>query len=211
MENKKWLKRFASWAMIAGVLALVFYIVHDIVGGMNYPGYDRMSQAVSDLTATDAPSYQIASYYSHIYGIFSCMCCALLCVLAHDLNKTLKWGIYLFALMNFVSAIGYSLFPLSSAGYDGSFQSFMHVYVVTILVILLSIVSLILIAIGSFKSGRKALGILAIIAFVAMFFGAAGTAAFPKEVFGIIERFSTYSAVVFTAILGIFSSGFIAE
>ena len=113
--------------------------------------------------------------------------------------------------MNFVSAIGYSLFPFSSVGYDGSFQSFMHVYVVTILVVLLSIVSLILIAIGSFKSGRKSLRILAVIAFVAMFFGAAGTATFPKEVFGIIERFSTSSAVVFTAILGIYSSSFIAE
>ena len=208
MENKELIKRLSRWATVCGILALVFYILHDIIGGMNYPGYDRMSQAVSDLTAVDAPSYQVASSYSHIYGIFSCLCCTFLCILVHDLNKTLKWGIYLFALMNGVSAIGYSLFPLTSGGYDGSFQSFMHVYVVTILVVLLSVVSLILIAIGSFKSGRKTLGILAVIAFVAMFFGAIGTSVFPKEVFGVIERFSTYSAVVFTAVLGIYSSTF---
>ena len=198
-------------AMLWGILALVFYVLHDIIGGMNYPGYDRMSQAVSDLSAIDAPSYQIASSYSQIYGIFSCLCCGFLFVLAYDLNKTFKWGIYLFCLMNFVSAIGYSLFPLTSGGYDGSFQSFMHVYVVTILVVLLSIVSLILIAVGSFRSNRKTLGILAIAAFVAMFFGAIGTNVFPKEVFGVFERFSTYSAVVFTAVLGIYSSRFYIE
>lgn len=32
---------------------------------------------------------------------------------------------------------------MTSSGYDGSFQSFVHVYVITILVVLLSIVSLI--------------------------------------------------------------------
>ena len=106
--------------------------------------------------------------------------------------------------MNFISAIGYSLFPLSGAGYDGSFQSFMHVYIITTLVILLSIVSLILIAVGAMKEKHKALGILAIVALVLMFIGAVGSQNMPKEIFGVIERFSTYGAVVFMAILGIF-------
>lgn len=48
--------------------------------------------------------------------------------------------------MNFISAIGYALFPLSSAGYDGSVQSFIHAYILTALVIL-SIVSLVLMVI----------------------------------------------------------------
>ena len=37
-----------------------------------------------------------------------------------------------------------------------------------------------------------------------MFFGAAGSGILPKSVFGIVERFSTYSAVVFTMVLGIY-------
>ena len=57
-------------------------------------------------------------------------------------------------------SIGYALFPLSSAGYDGSFQSFVHVYVLTILVVTLSIISLITIAVGAFKSKYILLGIL---------------------------------------------------
>ena len=121
-----------------------------------------------------------------------------------DERKSLKAGICLFTAMHGVSAIGYSLFPLSGSGYDGSVQSFIHVYIVTALVVLLSIVSLILIAVGSFRDHRKGLGFLSLVALACMFFGAVGSMNLPKEIFGIVERFSTYSAVVFTGILGVY-------
>lgn len=194
-----------NFLCLSGVVGIIFYVLHDIIGALNYPGYNWMSQAVSDLTATDAPSFVVANGFSSVYGIFSCVCCTCLCILATGIRqKALRLGIYLFAIMNFVSAIGYSLFPLSSAGYDGSVQSFIHVYVVTVLVVLLSIISLILIAVGALKSGHKILGVLAILAFVLMFVGAAGNTNVPKEIFGIVERLSTYSAVVFTGVLGVY-------
>ncbi len=191
------------WTLVFGLMSVVFYFLHDIIGARCYPGYEWTKQAVSDLTAVDAPSYVVAGGISTVYGICSCVCAAFLCVMVRNERKVFKIGIYLFSLMLAVSAVGYSLFPLSSGGYDGSTQSFMHVYVITALVVLLSIVSLILIAIGSFKDKQKALGILAIAAFACMFFGAIGNALLPKEIFGVVERFSTYSAVVFTAVLGI--------
>ena len=203
MKTKKSLINY--FVLFSGILSAVFYLLHDIIGAANYPGYDWKSQAVSDLTATDAPSFAIAGGFSHVYGIFSCLCCELLCILVQkSKKKTLRLGVYLFAIMNAISAIGYSLFPLSGAGYDGSVQSFVHVYVVTIAVVLLSIISLILIAVGAFKTKRKVLGILAIAALVLMFVGAVGSGNVPKEIFGIFERFSTYSAVLFTAVLGIY-------
>lgn len=201
MKNKK----LISYLCLSGILSIIFYLLHDIVGAMNYPGYDWMSQAVSDLTSTDAPSFVVASGFVTVYKILNCLCCALLCILVmNESKKSFKVGIYLFSIMNFISAIGYALFPLSSAGYDGSVQSFIHVYILTALVVLLSIVSLILIAVGSFKSKYKLLGIFAIISLVLMFIGAVGSANVPKDIFGVIERFSTYSAVIFTGILGIF-------
>jgi len=196
-------RQMRIWVLISGLLSVVFYIMHDVVGALYYPGYDRMTQAVSDLTAVDAPSRIVAGGYTSVYGIFTGICCAFLCILAGRSNKVFRLGIYLFTAMNAVSAIGYSLFPLTGSGYDGSFQSFVHVYVVTVLVVLLSIVSLIVIAIGCFKEDRKVLGCLALLALACMFFGAAGSGALPKSVFGIVERFSTYSAVVFTGVLGI--------
>ena len=159
---------------------------------------------MSDLTAVDAPSRNITSGYTAVHGIFSGICCAFLCIMVMDVRKDLKVGIYLFATMHAVSAVGYSLFPLTGSGYDGTVQSFIHVYVVTVLVVFLSIVSLVLIAISSYRDHRPWLGTLAVIALFCMFFGAVGSANLPKVVFGLFERFSTYSAVLFTSILGIY-------
>ena len=204
MKNKK----LINWLCLSGVISIIFYLLHDIIGAINYSGYNWMSQAVSDLTSTDAPSFVVASGFVTVYKILNCLCCALLCILIkNEDKKTLRLGVYLFSIMNFISAIGYALFPLSSVGYDGSMQSFIHVYILTTLVVISSIVSLVLIAIGSFKSKYKLLGISAIISLVLMFIGAVGSANVSKDIFGIVERFSTYSAVVFTGILGIF--GFI--
>ena len=198
-------RRLINYLCLSGIISIVFYLLHDIVGSMNYPGYSFMSQAVSNLTATDSPSFVVASGFVTVYKIFNCLCCALLCILVKNENKkSFKLGVYLFSIMNFISAMGYALFPLSSAGYDGSKQSFIHVYVLTTLVVLLSIISLVLISIGSFKSNHKLLGLLAIISLLLMFVGAVGSANVSKEIFGIIERFSTYSAVIFTGILGLY-------
>ena len=199
MNNKK----LINWLCLCGVLSIIFYLLHDIIGAINYPGYNWMSQAVSDLTAADAPSFVIASGFTTVYKILHCVALVLVCILVKDERKSLRTGIYLYTIMGFVSSIGYALFPLSSAGYDGSVQSFIHVYVLTILVVLLSIVSLILIVIGSFKSNKKLLGILAIIALALMFVGALASQIVPKEIFGIFERFSTYSVVIFNGVLGI--------
>lgn len=205
MEKKK----LINWLCLGGIISIIAYFLHDIMGALSYPGYNWMSQAVSDLTATDAPSFVVASGYVTIHKIFSCICSILVCILIkNETKKTLRLGIYLYSIMNFISAIGYALFPLSSAGYDGTVQSFIHVYVLTALVVLLSIISLILIAVGSLKckteNKHKLLGILAIIALVLMFAGAVGSQNVSKEVFGIFERFSTYSAVTFTGILGLY-------
>ena len=196
------------WLLICGILNVVFYLLHDVIGARFYPGYNWMAQAVSDLTATDAPSRLIASELTKIHAIFSCVTCTLICISAKDLwketsEKILRLGVYLFVTMHWISAIGYSLFPLTGSGYDGSFQSFVHVYVITVLVVLLSIVSLILIAAGGFKSGNKVLAWCALAAFLLMFAGAAGSGLVPRQYFGIPERFSTYSAVCFTAVIAV--------
>ena len=203
MKNKK----LINWLCLSGFISIIFYLLHDIVGAINYPGYNWMSQAVSDLTAIDAPSFVVASGFVTVYKTLNCLCCALLCILIKsEKKKSLRLGVYLFSIMNFISAIGYALFPLSSTGYDGSVQSFIHVYILTALVVILSIISLILIAVGSLKGKdkHKLLGILAIVSLILMFIGAVGSANVSKEIFGVIERFSTYSAVVFTGILGIY-------
>ena len=66
---------------LSGIISLIFYWLHDVVGSRYYPGYDWMSQAVSDLTAVTAPSFLVANGLSSAYGLFACLCCALVCVI----------------------------------------------------------------------------------------------------------------------------------
>ena len=107
--------------------------------------------------------------------------------------------------MIWVSGVGYTLFPLSSKGFQGTFQDIMHFYVVTIIVVLLSIVSLILIFIGGRQNKQtKLIAILGLIVLLSMFLGAIGTGVAPKAYFGLFERFSVFSVVIYTALLGLF-------
>ena len=107
--------------------------------------------------------------------------------------------------MNWVSHVGYAMFALSDAGKDISgFQEVMHM-AVTVCVVLLSIVSLVILIIAGHKDKQvKGEGIWAGICLFLMFMGPVGMAAFPPQYFGIFERFSTFSAVGYNAILGLY-------
>lgn len=84
-------------------------------------------------------------------------------------TRRLRAGVYLFAIMEWVSAIGYRMFPLSDSGYAGAFQDVMHM-VVTALVVLLSIVSLsVIVSAGLKDKSCRFYGVCAAIALVSVF------------------------------------------
>lgn len=167
--------------------------------------------AVRDLTSVSAPSFIVANGLAAVHGIFGCLCCALVCVIIQGkANKPLRLGVYIFTVIIWVSAVGYSLFPLSESGYAGSLQDFMHVYVVTALVVVFSISSLTLIAAVGFRMKTfKSLAVFASIALGFMLAGAIGVNAVPLDCFGIFERFSVYSTVIFNAVLGLYGFAFL--
>lgn len=190
---------------LLGVISLLSYTAAVIFAPLAYPGYDWMSQAVSDLSASNAPSEMLWGQLSSLYGVCGIVSIMMVCVFIKDkLNKTLRIGIYIFAAMNWISNVGYAMFPLSDSGNAGAFQDIMHIYVVTVLVVLLSIVSLVVIMVGGFRDKRyRYLAVCAAIALLLMFAGAIGTSVVPKEFFGIPERFSVFAATGFNAVLGI--------
>ena len=118
-------------------------------------------------------------------------------------TRRLRAGVYLFAIMEWVSAIGYRMFPLSDSGYAGAFQDVMHM-VVTALVVLLSIVSLSVIISAGIKSKNcRSYGVCAAVALAMMLVGAMGMKIVPAEYFGVVERFSVFAATGFNTALGI--------
>lgn len=199
-------KTIIQWFGLLGVLSLLSYTVAVVFSPLAYPGYNWMAQAVSDLMADNSPSKMLWNQLSSLYGECGIVSIMMVCVFVQDkLNKTLRLGIYLFAAMNWVSNVGYGMFPLSDSGYAGSFQDIMHTYVVTVLVVLLSIISLILFMVGGFWSKQyKSLAIWATVTLILMFIGAIGVGVVPKEYFGVAERFSLFAATGFNAILGIY-------
>lgn len=191
---------------LLGVVSLLSYTAAVVFAPLAYPGYDWMAQAVSDLSAANAPSKMLWDQLASLYGVCGMISIMMVCVFIQGkLNKTLRVGIYLFAAMNWVSSVGYSMFPLSDSGNAGTFQDIIHIYVVTVLVVLLSIASLVVIMVGGYRDKRyRSLAMWATAAFVLMLMGAVGTNVVPKEFFGIPERFSVFAATGFNAVLGIY-------
>lgn len=199
-------KTLINWLGLLGLISLLSYIAAVIFSPLAYPDYNWMAQAVSDLSAANAPSKMLWNQLSSLYGICQMISIMMVCVFVQNkLTKTLRIGIYLFAAMNWISNIGFSMFPLSNSGYAGNFQDMMHGFVVTPLVILFSIVSLIVIIIGSYQYKQyKTLAKWAAATLFLMIIGAVGVGIAPNEYFGIFERFSVFAVAGFNAVLGVY-------
>ena len=105
--------------------------------------------------------------------------------------------------MNWVSNVGYAMFPLVDSRKEiVSFQEIVHM-VVTVLVVVLSIASLVCLIVNGFRDRRvKSIGVWTGTALLMMMAGSIGTGIVPPEYFGIAERFSVFAAVGFNAVLG---------
>lgn len=195
-----------NWLGLLGLSSLLSYTAAVVFSPLAYPGYDWKSQVVSDLSAATSPSLALWNQLSSLYGVCGVVSITLVCLfVVGKLNKTICLGIYLFAAMTWVSYVGYAIFPLSASGFAGTFQDRMHLYVVTTSVVILSLGSLILIMVGGFRKGQyPSLAFWATGALSCMVIGAIGSGLAPKELFGIFERFSVFSAVGFNALLGIY-------
>ena len=189
---------------LLGVVSFLSYTAAVVFSPLAYPGYDWMAQAVSDLSAANAPSLALWNQLSAFYNTCEVVCVTLVCIgLQGQKTKLLRTGVSLFAIMEWVSAIGYRMFPLSESGYAGAFQDVMHM-VVTAAVVLLSIVSLsIIIAAGAKERSCRSYGICAAVALGMMLVGALGMKIVPAAYFGVVERFSVFAATGFNAALGI--------
>ena len=201
---KKTSKALLQILGLTGILSFLSYTAAVVFSPLAYPGYDWLSQAVSDLSAANAPSLALWNKLTAVYNVCEVLCATVVCVgMANKKSKLLRIGVYLFAVMEWVSAIGYRAFPLSDSGYAGQAQDVMHM-VVTVVVVLLSVVSLVLIIIAGARDKRYlSYCICAAVALAMMLVGALGMKIVPTKYFGVVERFSVFAATGFNAALGI--------
>ena len=189
---------------LLGVVSFLSYTAAVVFAPLTYPGYNWMAQAVSDLSAANAPSLALWNQLSALYNACEVVCATVVCIgIQGQKTKLLRSGIYLFAIMEWISALGYRMFPLSTSGYAGTFQDVMHL-IVTALVVLLSIVSLSVIILAGAKSRDcRSYGICAGAALLLMLTGALGMKLVPAGFFGVVERFSVFAVTGFNAALGV--------
>ena len=189
---------------LLGIVSFLSYTAAVLFSPLAYPGYNWMAQAVSDLSAANAPSLGLWNQLSAFYNVCEVVCATIVCIgIQGQKISLLRTGIYLFAVMEWISAVGYRMFSLSDSGYAGAFPDIMHM-VITAIVVLLSIVSLsIIIAAGAKDRGFRSYSLCAGIALGMMLIGALGMKFVPAEYFGIVERFSVFAATGFNAALGI--------
>lgn len=197
-------KNFLNYCGLLEIVALLSYTVAVVFSPLDYPGYNWMAQAVSDLSAANAPSLRLWNQLSSLYNISILICAMMVCAgIQGKGSRLLRSGIYLFTAMEWISAAGFSMFLLSDSGYAGTFQDKMHI-LSTILVVLLSIVSLVILIIAGVKRKEyRSFGVFAGIALGMMLVGALGMNIVPEEYFGVVERFSVFAAVGYNAVLGI--------
>ena len=144
--DKKRNRKLINWLGLTGIVALLSYASAVVFSPLAYPGYNWMAQAVSDLSAETAPSRMLWNQLAALYGkcsLVSVTCVSIFISEKKISTKLFRIGVYLFAVMNWISGVGYTMFPLADSGKEiASFQEVMHM-VVTVLVVLLSIISLI--------------------------------------------------------------------
>ena len=201
-------KKLIHWIGLLGIVAFLSYLAALIFSPLDFPGYNWMEQAASDLSADSAPSRHLWEQLSALYDAGSVVCATCIAIYVSEKKistKLFRIGIYLFAIMNWASKVGYQMFALSDSGKDiAGFQETMHM-VITAIVVLLSIVSLIMLIVSGCRHKEvRGPGIWAAVALAMMFMGPIGMGAFPKEYFGIFERFSTVAAVGYNAVLGVY-------
>ncbi|MDR0287736.1 MAG: DUF998 domain-containing protein [Clostridiales bacterium] len=198
-------KTLIHWLGLLGIISLLSYTAMVVFAPLAYPGYDWKSQAVSDLSAANAPSLALANQLNALFGPCGIVCVMMVCVaIQGSLNKTLRAGLYTFAVMLWTTTVGYTMFPLTESGYAATFQDFMH-GAVTVAVVVLSIISLVLIMIGGYRKRRFfSLAVWAMVALIGLLVGGIGVNIVPPEYFGIVQRVSLFSVTGFNALLGVY-------
>lgn len=189
---------------LLGVISFLSYAAAVIFAPLAYPGYDWMTQAVSDLSAANAPSLALWNRLTALYNVCEVACVTIVCVgIQGKKTRLLRIGVYIFAVMEWVSAVAFRAFPLTDSGFAGAFQDTMHI-AVTGVVVLLSIVSLVIFIVAGAKDRScRTYGLCAAVALAMMLVGAVGMKIVPEEYFGVVERFSVFAATGFNAALGV--------
>lgn len=89
-------KNFINYCGLLGVAAFISYTAAVVFSPLAYPGYNWMAQAVSDLSASNAPSLRLWNQLSSLYNVCTLVCAMMVCLGMQKIEtRLLRSGIYL--------------------------------------------------------------------------------------------------------------------
>ena len=107
-------KRLIQKLGFLGVLSFLSYTAAVVFSPIAYPGYNSLARAVSDLSAVNAPSLALWNRLSAPYAVCEVVNATVVCIgISGQKTKLLRGGLYAFAVMEWISAVGYRAFPLT--------------------------------------------------------------------------------------------------
>jgi hypothetical protein len=127
---------FVRGLLLCGAASSILYPIIDLIGAVNYPGYDYSAQAISEMSATGAPT---ASLLVPWYSLWSILFLAftLGVWIVGRTRRPLRWCAALLLAVAIVG-FGFSLFPMSQRSAVPTFSDTMHLVVAGAIMLLLS-------------------------------------------------------------------------
>lgn len=206
------MKKKSIWQVLSltGLLGVIAYTAHVVLGGILWKEYNPITQSISELTGNGAPNAALLSIFTTIYGILVVIfsVCVYINFKTMRVKRTALIGAVLLIIMEVTSLVGYSLFPLNQQQGVSlmDFQNIMHL-AVTGVVVICTIGSGYFIGIGLRRSGIKGIGLFIIIcSIVITVFGAFTPISMGAglPVSGLAERINIFSLQLWISVLSVY-------
>ena len=192
--------------MLAGMLAVVFYVLHVVIGGIKWKGYSHLQQPISDLTATGAPNRPLMLTLTTTYGLLALLFAVSFTILKSEEHYPLVfWGGVSFIVLHLVSVL-YPLFPQDLPGAETTLKGRMHI-LITALIVPFTILTPFLIGFGFISEPQwLAFGVYSIITgILILVFGGITAVFYAKKLpyFGLVERLNIGTLQVWTFVFSL--------
>lgn len=192
--------------MLSGVLSVVFYVLHVIIGGYKWKGYSHLQQPISDLTASGAPNRALMLMLTTIYGFLALLFAVSFTILkSKEHNLLVFWGGISFIVLHLVSIL-YPLFPQDLPGAKVTFRGRMHI-LITALIVPFTILTPFFIGFGFISELQwHTFGVYSIITgILILVFGGTAAVFYAKRLpyFGLVERLNIGALQIWTFVFSL--------
>lgn len=194
--------KLQKWFIPFGIISVLFFFTHTILGNILWQGYNPIRQNISELTADGNPYAPLLRVFVGIYEVcFLIFALGMLSMAFRKHNGYIKTGFSLLLLTALISIAGFNTFPMTAV-FIISLQNLGHM-IVTIILLCASILSITLISIGFLKHEKQIGRLLLFTAIIPSLFNPifwyANFHGFDST--GLLERITVYPFHVFTFIV----------